>query len=170
MGGVSFDAAREALPMICFKLMQNVTDEEREAVGTEVAALTDKSSMSDESRVMNLGLMLLNLVGEKTLRSAVNALGPTIQGFRTVDKDLMLSLAAVPPAVAIYQLPTACNTLAHDSLKVPEPSSLVAEINAMKISDEAKAMLVLYRVVRQFGLVTVRIAITALKDSQPPPE
>ena len=39
MGGVSLSSARTALPLICFSLMQNVTEEEKERFGSQIKDL-----------------------------------------------------------------------------------------------------------------------------------
>lgn len=80
MRGVSFEAAREALPSFCFELMQNVPVSEQQQFRMVIDALTSSTKMSDSVKVLNLGLMLMNVVGGQVLAAAVRALGEKIQG------------------------------------------------------------------------------------------
>jgi hypothetical protein len=73
MADVSFDLARLALPSFCMALMQNVSPEEQQSFALQVEALAG-SDMTDRVKSLNLGLALLNLVGEKVLRVAVTNL------------------------------------------------------------------------------------------------
>lgn len=73
MEGISFDRAKEALPSLCFALMQGLTPEEQKAFGFQVAAL-QASGMDDLPKANSLGLNLLNLVGERVLQQAVEML------------------------------------------------------------------------------------------------
>lgn len=77
MRGVSFDAAKVALPAYCMQLMQNVGMTERlelERTVTQLAA----ASMPDQLKAYNLGLLLMNVVGGVVLEQAVRALGRQI--------------------------------------------------------------------------------------------
>lgn len=79
MKGVSFERARDALPSFCFELMQNVPPAEQQQFRQVVDALSS-SSMRENVKVLNLGLMLINVVGNQVLRAAVRTLGEKIQG------------------------------------------------------------------------------------------
>ena len=78
METVSFAKAKSALPSYCFAVMQNVSQQEQQAVGSQVAKLST-ADMNDRERSLNLGLVLLNVVGDSVLRSAVNDLGASIR-------------------------------------------------------------------------------------------
>jgi hypothetical protein len=82
MKGVSFKLAKEALPAFCFELMQNVPLDEQQHFRQVVDALASKpsSDMRDSVKSLNLGLMLMNVVGKQVLSTAVRALGERIQG------------------------------------------------------------------------------------------
>jgi len=80
--GVSFERAWTALPAFCFALMQNVPSDEQQSVGEAVKALAG-SDIDNETKVKNLGLLLLNVVGAKVLLTAVNELSQQIR--KTVD-------------------------------------------------------------------------------------
>lgn len=167
MGGVSLISARTALPLISFSLMQNITDDEREKFGTQVKDIDTLTDMDDEAKTLTIGLSLLNLVGENTLRSAVNVLGPTVQGFRAIDPLLLLKLAALGNECAIGSLPIVCNELAHESLRVSDPRQLVESVVGLALPDDNKAILVLYKLANQFGVATVSAAIGALSPGAP---
>jgi hypothetical protein len=91
MRGVSFEAAREALPNFCFELMQNVPAAEMQRFRQVVDALAS-SRMRDPVKVLNLGLMLMNVVGGKVLSAAVLALGEKIQGPARLELDVFSRL------------------------------------------------------------------------------
>jgi hypothetical protein len=79
MLGVSFQRARLALPGHCLSLMQNISADERSQLDSAISVLA-AAQMSDEVKSYNLGLVLMNYVGEDVLQEAVLALGPVIQG------------------------------------------------------------------------------------------
>lgn len=78
MTGVSFEKARTALPTFCLALMQNVPIDEQEDVGRDLKELETDEKMSDEVKVLNLGLRLMNVVGSQVLQAAVASLGSRI--------------------------------------------------------------------------------------------
>jgi hypothetical protein len=78
MAGVSFDRAYEALPAFCFLLMQNVSIIEQKTAGDAIKALKT-STIDNETKAKNLGLLLLNVVGAKVLKSAVDELAHEIR-------------------------------------------------------------------------------------------
>lgn len=77
MKDVSFDRARLALPAKCLQIMQNVSPAEQEALRKVVDDLA-KQAMGPRSKSENLGLLLMNLVGEETLEVAVEDIRPLI--------------------------------------------------------------------------------------------
>lgn len=162
MAGVSFAQAQLALPGICFNLMQNVADEEKEAIRREVDELAKATDMSDEAKTLILGLSLFNVVGDQTLEAAVNALGNTVKGFKRIDTAMVLELAKVAPKDVLTSLPVICNDLADVKVRVPDPSKLMENIQPLNINDECKAILTLYRLVRQYGEATVSIALSTM--------
>src|ERR687888_262558 len=62
MRNVSFAKALVALPAFCLALMQNVSAEDQNALGRDVDALRSVQ-MDERAKVLNLGLILMNLVG-----------------------------------------------------------------------------------------------------------
>lgn len=92
MSGVSFQAAQAALPAFCMALMQNVPADEQQELGDAVKIL-QTSAMDDQTKAKNLGLLLMNVVGEKVLLTAVNNLAAQIK--------TALSLTIDPPHVSV---------------------------------------------------------------------
>lgn len=78
MSGVSFDRAHEALPTYCLALMQNLPNEDQEALGQKVSAL-QLASMEDHAKALALGLAIIDAMGEDVLASAVESLGEDIR-------------------------------------------------------------------------------------------
>ena len=79
MSGVNFDKAMVKLPSDCFALMQNVSPEEQQAVLDEVKGLNKEGSLGNALKVRQLGLVLMNVVGEEVLRASVVALDSEIR-------------------------------------------------------------------------------------------
>ena len=73
MRGVSFEKARVALPAYCLALLQNLSPAEQKDLNTAITSLA-ASPMSDALKSLNLGLLLMNIVGPELLDSAVQAL------------------------------------------------------------------------------------------------
>ncbi|ABC63675.1 hypothetical protein [Erythrobacter litoralis] len=161
MSDLSFDETSVALPAICFNLMQNVSEAEKTAIGNQVKELAE-SQMSDEAKSMTLGLALFDVVGEKTLRAAVASLGKTVRGFKQLPDAMLDELAKVDPATVLSTLPAMCNELAAKRDLVEDPNSLVSTIANQPLSDEAKALLVLYKMVRQYGETSVMRVLVAM--------
>jgi hypothetical protein len=79
MGSVLFSESYVALPTFCLALLQNPNTAEQEDLRQAVKALHDNGQMTDSQKSMNLGLLLMNIVGPKGLRAAVTALGSDIK-------------------------------------------------------------------------------------------
>jgi hypothetical protein len=97
MNDVSFELAKEALPNFCFELMQNVPLNEQQNFRQVVDALASKpaSEMRDSVKALNLGLMLMNVVGKQVLSTAVDALGERIQGATALEAPVIGLLRGV---------------------------------------------------------------------------
>jgi hypothetical protein len=162
MSGVSFAVARAELPAICFNLMQNVTQDEQTTLANQVEALFGRNDLGEDTKAMVLGLALLNIVGETTLRTAVLALGKTAKSSTVIERSLIEDLAVIEPTKALSTLPQVCNTLCHKSFRQDNPANLVAEISAMELPDENKAVLALYKLVQTYGPSTVSQALATM--------
>jgi hypothetical protein len=97
MAGVSFNLARDILPNFCFELMQNVPLEERQNLILKTGALASlpPSGMTDSVKAMQLGLMLMNVVGREVLTIAVRSLGERIQGPSSLSLPIIVKLQNV---------------------------------------------------------------------------
>jgi len=76
MQGLTFAQVHEALPTFCLALMQNLPDEDQKQLAERVFLLQN-SAMDDETRLLILGLELMNAVGPDTLEAAVASLKRT---------------------------------------------------------------------------------------------
>lgn len=170
MGGVSFNQVKEALPTLCFDLMQNVTDAEVSDLNTQIAALSGSTTMSDEAKILSLGLQLFNIVGEGTLAAAVHALGSNIQGFTQVGQQMLVNLAKVDPRSVVILLPQVCAELPapknRSAQPVPAPDF---SVRITGLAPESEALLVLYKLVGHYGDQRVSVALGILAN-QPPPQ
>lgn len=79
MHDIDFDLASEALPAHCLALMQNLSAEDVGQIGEAVKRLKEPSAIPGEVKALNLGLMLMNSVGEDVLRSALDSIGNKIK-------------------------------------------------------------------------------------------
>jgi hypothetical protein len=105
MRGVLFERAKKALPPHCVALMQNVSSDEQAQMNQIIAALSSEP-MSAEIKSYNLGLVLMNLVGEDVLEEAVSGLGPLIRGPMDDDPPILssasrLKFQEMPALIAI---------------------------------------------------------------------
>ena len=114
MKDVSFERAKVALPSYCFALMQNVSHQEQKDIGDQVNALSS-AAMDDRVRALNLGLALINLVGASVLTSAVNNLGPFIEGDPPIEQRDIARIANLTSRItyekASLALPAYCFSL-----------------------------------------------------------
>jgi ABC-type phosphate/phosphonate transport system substrate-binding protein len=79
MKGVDFEMASEALPAHCVALMQNLPSEDIGKIGEAIKSLKEPSSMPPEVKALNLGLILMNAVGEDVLKAAIESIGDKIK-------------------------------------------------------------------------------------------
>jgi hypothetical protein len=78
MARVEYAKACAALPAFCLTAVENVTKEDQDRIGADIAKLTLAPDMSDPQRSILLGIYLMRVVGPHVLARAVNALGTTI--------------------------------------------------------------------------------------------
>ncbi|MDQ0512571.1 hypothetical protein [Ancylobacter amanitiformis] len=159
MKGVVFERAKEALPLLCFNLMQNVSDAEKAEIGDEVRQLGEAPGMSDEAKCNVLGLILLNVVGKSVLETAISSLGATITGLPPLDLELLSSVARADDALIVASLPEACWRLAGPGLT---ELADVAELQDLALPAQAKAILIVRRLVRDYGEGIVGPALAAI--------
>ncbi len=169
MGNLAFDPIKNALPALCFDLMQNLSTDETTSINTQITQLSQSTAMSDRSKSLSLGLALLNLVGERTLRAAVETLGAGAQAFRQVDRDLVIRLAASPPEVVLDTLPGICRALYESS---PRDGKAVAppEFHPQpNLSTDSQVVLLAYQLVNFYGDQLVSVASNLVKAATPLP-
>jgi hypothetical protein len=78
MSNVSFAKADVALPTFCLALMQNLPKEDQDQFGRQLAALRT-AQMDDQTKLLALGLAIINTVGEDVLLAAVSSLDSRIR-------------------------------------------------------------------------------------------
>ncbi len=165
MGGISFAQVKEALPTLCFDLMQNVTDSEVSDLNTQIAALSASTTMSDDAKILSLGLQLFNIVGEGTLDAAVRALGNNIQGFTQVNQQMLVNLAKVDPTAVVRMLPQVCAELPASRKKPGTPPAAPDfRVRIPGLVPESEAVLVLYKLVDHYGDQRVAVALGILAN------
>lgn len=75
MGDLDPALAYNALPAFAIMLMQNLTLEDQTAIGSQVKALTQPDiDIPEQAKVLNVGLLLMNFVGEEVLEDAVRGI------------------------------------------------------------------------------------------------
>jgi hypothetical protein len=134
MQGVSFDQAREALPNFCFELMQNVPASEQQQFRMVVDALAS-SKMRDSVKVLNLGLMIMNVVGSAVLDAAVASLGAKIQGPAKLELEVFSRLQTADFAKAYPLLSDVCfimSQLGSDADREKAKKAVADEIDQLK--------------------------------------
>lgn len=179
MRGVSFARASEALPAYCFGLMQNVRPDEQRAFANLVSDLR-KSDMSDGFKSLNLGLGLMNIVGERVLRAAVSALGNKIKGPIETQIATIMMLKDLDFERDYGALVLACRTLASDRtqrtslsdwLKKSEPTvkEIADEIRSdQRLDNDNKVLLLATDLLERYGESVLLAAVTAVRNSAAP--
>ena len=176
MENVAFERAKQALPMHCLTLMQNVSPAEANALGETIKQL-DAAQMGPRSKSNNLGLLLMNVVGEETLAIAVNDLRTVIKlpsetDERLLQKGSRFHLNQLPELLGL------CRFFEPDR----DPAllgKLQAELDAIKAAvspDEVKAIDMLTVLRGIFGSAVLETALDRLatsttanqKTTQPP--
>jgi hypothetical protein len=162
MRGVSFERARQALPLHCFALMQNVSTAEQTQLLQNLDALAAKS-MTDEVKAYNLGLLMMNVVGEDVLERAVQVLGHLILGPPTDDPPILAQASALTldQCMALADICVALDPLSRNQ----EGEKVRTELEALvqPIADPAvKTIAILTRLRTLFGATTVSRALVLL--------
>lgn len=170
MQGVSFNKAKVALPTYCFALMQNVSHQEQKDIADQVNSLS-ASTMDDLIKSLNLGLALLNVVGEKVLGSAVKNLGDLIKGDVPLDKKDVAKVAGLMRGVnfdkAVIPLPAYCFAISSpiDQAVQTAFNTQVQALNASELSKQVKSILLGLMINNTFGFDKLELAISQLLDN-----
>lgn len=159
MAGIDFDRAAAALPEFCFHLMQNVSSDERKSMATQVAELR-AADMDPLAKTFNLGLNLLNVVGERVLREAVWALGAQIKGPASASIAVIAGLRRVSFASDAGTLAQACLTIsASNAMQRDELDRRVQAIAKTSLKDDEKLLLLAIELLNLFGDGVVSAAL-----------
>lgn len=166
MAGVDFNRAVAALSEFCFRLMQNVSEEERKAHASKAEELLS-SSMDPLAKTYNLGLSLMNIVGEKVLREAVLALGLQIKGPARASIEVIAALARIEFGRDATTFAQACVTIAGQSGAAAAADEAtrtalldrVTAIAAMNMADQDKALILAIDLLNRFGDGVVNAAL-----------
>lgn len=172
MGGISFALAKEALPSLCFGLMQGLTPDEQVTFGVQVKAL-ETSTMEDGFKANALGLSLMNLVGEGVLRQAVDMLRaeitakpkPIVQSILTLRLLQTVKLAENGPSKLVNMCLFVANKLSdkdlHDRLM-----HVVTTMRDLPLNPTQKALYLSATLIDQFGEETVQRVLKSMQDPE----
>ncbi len=162
--GVSFERARSALPLHCFALMQNLSLAEQQGGIQGISTLSGTKDMSDEVKVYNMGLLLMNVVGEDVLRRAVSALGTLIKGAPKDDPPILARAVSLRQA-QVARLLDLCTALAPQCLGAQTIADRAAELEkatARVDGDAERNVITLANLREQFGSETLAQALNLL--------
>ncbi len=175
MKAVSFDKAKQALPSLCFGLMQNVSVEEQKAFGIVVKEL-EAATMDETVKVNNLGLALLNVVGPKVLKEAVSILSQTIHAPPRPIVHSIVTLSLLKTINFAGQGQTLAGSclflagLADDEERRSLLEQRRAEIGLLQVSDDQKTLMLSAYLINVFGEEVVQIALKATQPTAKAPE
>ena len=125
MENVSFSRAYVPLTSTALNLLQNVGPEERSRVQEKVLALANQTGRNEESKALELGLILAGTVGFKVLESARDSLKNHIMTGTSRTDLVKKAVQTLGPKVGLTQLPKTC--LALDSNLPDEAQHAMAE-------------------------------------------
>jgi hypothetical protein len=170
MTDISFQKAQSALPAYCFALMQNVPGEEQRRFGDQINALA-RDPMDDRVKASNLGLALMNVVGQRVLEQAVSNLKKFIKVDPPFEEGQVAKIAElmgdVDFAKAVALLPTYCAALRADvsSDKLPALTSKLDAIGKWNLPEDVKALSLGLELANLFGLAALSLAVGKLRTN-----
>ncbi|HXQ17757.1 MAG TPA: hypothetical protein VN814_24325 [Caulobacteraceae bacterium] len=171
MNNISFAKAQYALPSLCFGLMQNVSSDEQRALGLVVKDLLN-TEMDDVIKANNLGLALMNIVGEGVLREAVAVLRRLISAPPKQVVQSILTLQLLKPIdfnVYANQLIDECLLISGQLGSVRYRTSLlsqVAAIRKMDLQPVQKTLLLSALIISEFSEEILQAVLKSLKENQ----
>lgn len=171
MSGVSFKQARDALPSFCFELMQNFPADEQQQFRQAVDALSS-AEMLDSVKALNLGLMLMNVVGSQVLEAAVRTLGEKIQGPAMLDNlDIFSRLQAADFEKAFPLLVDVCFIMSRFGTEQEREAAkklVIAEVEPLQanstMDNSTKVTLLGLSLQRQVGDAVLLAALVQFAD------
>ncbi len=167
MKDVSFQKAQSALPAYCFALMQNVPGDEQKRFGDQVNALA-RDTMDDRVKASNLGLALMNVVGQAVLEQAVANLLAHIKSDPPFEEGQIAFVAALMENVdfvkGVVVLPTYCATLRGDisADKIAALQTKLQSIAQTSLADKVKSLSLGLELSNAFGFAAVKVAVEKL--------
>jgi len=181
MNGVSFSAARDALPSFCFELMQNLPSVEAQRVRQAVDGLATAQNMRDADKALSLGLMLMNVVGSSVLQEAVRGIGARLQEPAKIELAVFNKLQDVDFSKAFPVLVEICFVMSKfGTLEEQEKArdEVIAEIKRLtenrNLDNDTKVVMLALSLQQRFGDGVLEAALTQLGKSikqagAPPP-
>ena len=164
MSPVSFEEAKFVLPTYCFAVMQNVTVEEQQRVALEIEALSS-ADMPDRVKALNLGLLLLNIVGAEVLEVAIKNLQEEFAAASRVLESVEDAMAAIDFDKAALNLTPLCAELAEmDDEDREQLEFEVQRLRSVSLTDQTRRYLYGLLLIRSFGSEIVSRAITAISE------
>jgi hypothetical protein len=164
MSSVSFEEAKVVLPSYCFAVMQNVSVEEQQKVALEIDALTS-ADMPDRVKALNLGLLLLNIVGEHVLNTAVKNLQAEFAAASGILESVETAMAAVDFEKAVVNLTPLCAEMAEISEEEREQLEFeVQRLRGVTLTERTRKYLYGLLLIRAFGSEIVSRAINAIQS------
>lgn len=167
MRGVSFERARVALPVHCFALMQNVSITEQTQVVQAIDAIA-KATTNDEVKSYNLGLLLMNVVGEDVLQDAVKVLGPLILGPASDEPPILAQAATLTEqqVTSLIDVCVALDPLTRDDAATGIHRSIADATGGMSDAP-TKNLIALLQLRGRFGAATVARALALVTAARP---
>lgn len=165
MQDVRFDEARHALPAHCIALMQNVSADESETLGQSINGLA-ASDMSDDVKTLNLGLLLMNVVGSQVLKAAVDSLGDKIRGPTRRADTVSGIMDGVSFDKACVALPSYSFAL-HGNISDDVQAAFGAEVTALDnsdLGDDVKALHLGISLMDLVGEAGLKAAVSSLGE------
>jgi hypothetical protein len=170
MENVSFQKAQSALRAYCFALMQNVPGEEQKRFADQISALA-RDPMDDRVKTGNLGLALMDVVGERVLRQAVGNLRTFITADPPFQEGQVAQTANLMEKVdfvkAILLLPMYCATLRSDigQDKLAALAGKLETIGKLNLPEDVKSLSLGLELANTYGLPATTIATEKLRAS-----
>jgi hypothetical protein len=167
MRGISFERAKLALPLHCFSLMQNVSTAEQTQLMQTIDALAAKA-MTDEVKAYNLGLLLMNVLGEDVLEKAVEVLKPLILGPPSDEPPILAqaSTLSAEDAMALVDICVALDPLTRIDQTAEQMRTALLAATAKIKQTPIKNIVVLTKLRERFGATTVSRALALLSARQ----
>lgn len=168
MRGVSFERARVALPVHCFALMQNVSITEQTQVVQAIDAIA-KANTNDEVKAYNLGLLLMNVVGEDLLHDAVRVLGALILGPASDDPPILAQAATLSQeqAMSLIDVCVALDPLTRNDA-AGDIRKTIAQAIEGTVDVPTQNLILLLQLRGRFGAATVARALALATTTRRP--